>query len=153
MTKRFTATTNRVLQYFVTLGPVGYFPYAPGTYGSILSCILIYFFPSVCTHPLFVVAFAAASVVALNIITLEEKDPGYVVIDEVAGMFVVMAGHGVSLLHLLAGFLLFRFFDIVKPYPIRKMEMFRKGYGIVADDILAGIFANLLLVAGKRLLP
>jgi phosphatidylglycerophosphatase A len=153
MTKRFTATTNRVFKYFATLGPIGYFPYAPGTYGSILACVIIYFFPSVCTHPLFVALFIVISLVALNGLALEEKDPGYVVIDEVAGMFVTMMGHNMTILGLLAGFLLFRFFDIVKPYPIRRMEVFRKGYGILADDILAGIFGNILLIIGRRMLP
>jgi phosphatidylglycerophosphatase A len=75
------------------------------------------------------------------------------VIDEVAGMLVAMAGHSISFLSLLAGFLLFRFFDIVKPYPIRRVEVFRKGYGILADDIIAGIFVNLLLIVGRRVLP
>lgn len=153
MTKRFTATTNRVLQHFVTLGPIGYFPYAPGTYGSILACIFIYLFPSVFAHPLFVALFIVASLIALNSLVLDEKDPGYVVIDEVAGMFVVMAGHNINILSLLAGFLLFRFFDIIKPYPIKRMETFQRGYGILADDILAGIFANLLLILGRRILP
>jgi phosphatidylglycerophosphatase A len=153
MTKRFTATTNNVLRLFVTLGPIGYLPFAPGTYGSAFACILLYFFPSVFAHPLFVAALVVAALVALNSFTLESNDPGYIVIDEVAGMLVAMAGQSISFLSLLAGFLLFRFFDIVKPYPIRRVEVFRKGYGILADDIIAGIFVNLLLIVGRRVLP
>jgi len=153
MTKRFTATTNNVLRLFVTLGPIGYLPFAPGTYGSAFACILLYFFPSVFAHPLFVAAFVVAALVALNSLTLESNDPGYIVIDEVAGMLVAMAGQSISFLSLLAGFLLFRLFDIVKPYPIRRVEVFRKGYGILADDIIAGIFVNLLLIVGRRVLP
>jgi phosphatidylglycerophosphatase A len=107
----------------------------------------------VCTHPLFVALFIVISLVALNSLALEEKDPGYVVIDEVAGMFVTMMGHNTTILSLLTGFLLFRFFDIVKPFPIRRMEVFRKGYGILADDVLAGIFGNILLIMGRRMLP
>jgi len=153
MTKRFTATTNNVLRLFVTLGPIGYLPFAPGTYGSAFACILLYFFPSVFAHPLFVAALVVAALVALNSLTLESNDPGYIVIDEVAGMLVAMAGQSISFLSLLAGFLLFRLFDIVKPYPIRRVEVFRKGYGILADDIIAGIFVNLLLIVGRRVLP
>lgn len=152
MTKRFTATTNRVFHLFVTLGPIGYLPFAPGTYGSAFACILLYFFPSVFAHPLFVVALVVVALIALNSLSLESSDPGYIVIDEVAGMLVAMVGHSISLLSLLAGFLLFRFFDIVKPYPIRRVEVFRKGYGILADDIIAGIFVNLLLIVGRRVL-
>ena len=153
MTKRSTATTHKAFHLFVTLGPVGYLPFAPGTYGSAFACILIFLFPAVFTHPLFIAIFIVISLVALNSLVLEEKDPGNVVIDEVAGMFVSMAGHSVSFLGLLAGFMLFRFFDIVKPYPIRKAEALRKGYGILADDVIAGIFVNLILFFGRRILP
>ena len=153
MTKRFTATTNSVFHLFVTLGPIGYLPYAPGTYGSVLACILLYFFSSVFTHPLFVLIFIVVSLIVLNSLTLEVSDPGYIIIDEVAGMFIAMAGQGVTFLSLLAGFVLFRFFDIVKPYPIRRVEALPKGYGILADDIVAGVFANLLLILGRRMLP
>ena len=153
MTKRFTATTNNVFHLFVTLGPIGYLPYAPGTYGSVLACILLYFFSSVFTHPLFVLIFIAVTLIVLNSLTLEVNDPGYIIIDEVAGMFIAMAGQGVTFLSLLAGFVLFRFFDIVKPYPIRRVEALPKGYGILADDIVAGVFANLLLILGRRMMP
>ncbi|MBP1746412.1 MAG: phosphatidylglycerophosphatase [Deltaproteobacteria bacterium] len=153
MTKRFTATTNSVFHLFVTLGPIGYLPYAPGTYGSVLACILLYFFSSVFTHPLFVLIFIVVSLIVLNSLTLEVSDPGYIIIDEVAGMFIAMAGQGVTFLSLLAGFVLFRFFDIVKPYPIRRVEALPKGYGILADDIVAGVFANLLLILGRRMMP
>lgn len=153
MTKRFTATTNSVFHLFVTLGPIGYLPYAPGTYGSVLACILLYFFSSVFTHPLFVLIFIVVSLIVLNSLTLEVSDPGYIIIDEVAGMFIAMAGQGVTFLSLLAGLVLFRFFDIVKPYPIRRVEALPKGYGILADDIVAGVFANLLLILGRRMMP
>jgi len=142
-----------VFHLFVTLGPIGYLPYAPGTYGSVLACILLYFFSSVFTHPLFVLIFIVVSLIVLNSLTLEVSDPGYIIIDEVAGMFIAMAGQGVTFLSLLAGFVLFRFFDIVKPYPIRRVEALPKGYGILADDIVAGVFANLLLILGRRMMP
>jgi phosphatidylglycerophosphatase A len=153
MTKRFTATINNVFHLFVTLGPIGHLPFAPGTYGSAFACILLYFFPSVFTHPLFIAALVVAALIVLNRLPLEGNDPGYIVIDEVVGMFITMAGHGTTFLNLLIGFVLFRFFDIIKPYPIKRVEAFRKGYGILADDILAGIFANLLFIIGRRILP
>lgn len=153
MIKRFTGTTNNVLHLFVTLGPIGYLPFAPGTYGSAFACILLYFFPSVVAHPLFIIFLIAAALIALNRLTFEENDPGYIVVDEVIGMFITMAGHNTTFLNLLIGFGLFRFLDIIKPYPIRRVEGFRKGYGILADDIVAGIFANLLLILGRRMLP
>jgi len=152
MTKRFTATTNNVFHLFVTLGPIGYLPYAPGTYGSVFACIFLYMFPSIFAHPFFLLIFIATSLIALNNVVLDGNDPGYIVIDEVAGMFVAMAGHSVTFLSLLAGFILFRIFDIIKPYPIRQVERLRRGYGILADDIVAGAFANFLLILGGLIL-
>ncbi len=79
------------------------------------------------------------------------EDPGYIVIDELAGMFITMAGHKPSLIMIIAGFFLFRIFDIIKPFPVHAVERYRKGYGIMADDILAGIYANIILWLGYLL--
>jgi phosphatidylglycerophosphatase A len=73
------------------------------------------------------------------------KDSYRVVIDEVAGMWVAMLFIPPTLTLLIAGFILFRFFDIVKPLYIRKMEAFKGGWGVMLDDVLAGIYANLVL--------
>ena len=70
-------------------------------------------------------------------------DPGEVVIDELCGYLVAMTGHGVNFVSILSGFLLFRLFDIWKPWPIRSLEKkLPGGAGIMADDVLAGIYAN-----------
>lgn len=82
---------------------------------------------------------------------LGRKDPSIVVIDEVAGQFITFLF--VSILHyaqfrwqvILAGFLLFRVFDIWKPYPVRRLEALESGLGIMADDVLAGIYAAMVL--------
>lgn len=79
------------------------------------------------------------------------EDPGYIVVDELAGMFITMAGHRLSIINLIAGFLLFRIFDIIKPYPAYDIQRLRKGYGIMADDVIAGIYANIVLWAGYLL--
>ncbi len=72
-------------------------------------------------------------------------DPGEVVIDELCGYLVAMTGHPVSFVSILSGFLLFRLFDIWKPWPIRSVERkLQGGAGIMVDDVLAGIFANVL---------
>ena len=73
------------------------------------------------------------------------KDSSRVVIDEVAGMWISVCfiPHSISLL--IAGFILFRFFDILKPLYIRKLEALPGGWGVMADDVLAGIYANLIL--------
>ena len=71
------------------------------------------------------------------------NDPSEVVIDEVAGFFAATFFLPPSLLVMALGFVLFRFFDILKPYPIRRLEALKGGWGIVMDDLLAGLYANL----------
>ncbi len=75
------------------------------------------------------------------------KDSYRVVIDEVAGMFISVLFVPMDWKWLLAGFVLFRFFDIAKPLYIRKMEALKGGWGVMLDDVLAGIYANIILQA------
>jgi phosphatidylglycerophosphatase A len=77
----------------------------------------------------------------------ERQDPGYVVIDEVAGQWLALVWAQVDLSHMLAGFLFFRLFDIVKPPPARQLERLPAGWGIMCDDLAAGVYALLLMVA------
>ncbi|HPC67632.1 MAG TPA: phosphatidylglycerophosphatase A [Syntrophorhabdaceae bacterium] len=138
---------NKGLLFFVTCGFIGYLPFMPGTYASALGCIILYIFPvdSIMSYIFIIICLVALSIICLNRMRLVSSDPPYVVIDEMAGMLVTMVGHRATMINLIAGFILFRFFDIVKPNPIRYVERYKKGYGIMADDILAGVFANICL--------
>ena len=138
-------TQNRVLLWFATCGYVGYMPVAPGTWASLLACILFYFFP-VLTNPIVIVPFVAVGVFASEKVRGEAKDPGFIVIDEFVGMAITMAYRPLTIGYLAAGFILFRLFDILKPYPIRKLEQLPGGYGIMADDVLAGVAGNVVLL-------
>jgi len=142
--------TNNSLLFIVTCGFIGYLPGAPGTYASILGCVIVYLFTfnSVFGNVVFVCCLAVCSVACINLLKYNGEDPSYIVIDELVGIFITMAGHKTNLLNIIIGFILFRFFDIIKPYPIRRVENFKGGYGIVADDVLAGIFANLFMYLG-----
>lgn len=82
---------------------------------------------------------------------LERKDPGVIVIDEVAGMMVAVLLLPRTLGVLLCAFLLFRLFDIWKPFPAREAQALRGGFGIVVDDLIAGVYA-LVLIMGARML-
>jgi phosphatidylglycerophosphatase A len=75
------------------------------------------------------------------------EDPGHVVIDEVAGQWIALIYSQVDLKHVLAGFLLFRLFDISKPWPARQLESLPAGRGILFDDVAAGVYALLLMLA------
>ena len=77
--------------------------------------------------------------------TIWGKDPARVVIDEVSGMCISLLFVPVSVKYVISALILFRFFDIVKPLYIRKLEKFPGGWGIMLDDVLAGLYANILL--------
>jgi phosphatidylglycerophosphatase A len=151
---------------------VGYLPLAPGTWGSLVG-IGLYFLVrralvsalavspelGLNTFGLFyvVAAFEILFVTALSLVGFwsasrteqlsEKKDPGKVVIDEVAGQFIALIPVpfvlGTAWWTVIVAFILFRFFDIVKPYPARKLESLPGGLGIMADDLVAGIYAAL----------
>jgi phosphatidylglycerophosphatase A len=72
-------------------------------------------------------------------------DPGPVVIDEVLGQLVTLAFIPVAVPAAITGFVLFRIFDVIKPYPANRLERFHGGLGIMADDVMAGIYANIVL--------
>jgi phosphatidylglycerophosphatase A len=141
---RMARHLQKLLLCFVTCAFVGYLPFAPGTFASILAVVILLLlpFPSLAAYILFTLFLVILSVAALNALDLGDADPPYVVIDEFTGMYVAMAGHSPTVASLIIGFILFRIFDILKPYPVKQAEGLKKGYGIVADDVLAGIFAN-----------
>ena len=91
----------------------------------------------------------AAGIPAATLVERESgrQDPGHVVIDEVAGQWIALIYSRVNLSHLLAGFLFFRLLDIVKPWPARQLESLPAGWGIMLDDVAAGVYALLLMLA------
>lgn len=129
---------------------VGHIPFAPGTFGSILGLPLGFILAGLAL-PL---AIAGAGLFILGAVwiandaekLLKQSDPGCIVIDEIAGMAVTLIGLPVNLKIALMGFILFRILDVVKPFPIRILDQRLKGgLGVVMDDVVAGIFANVLL--------
>jgi len=133
----------------------GYSPFAPGTAGAIVGCIALWLFKkynliSTTNTPVLFIGLILITTVLGIIATdkLEEdwgKDPSKVVLDEVIGMWITMMFVPFTPLYVLIGFGLFRFFDIAKPLGIRKLESLKGGVGVMADDILAGIYANIIL--------
>jgi phosphatidylglycerophosphatase A len=129
---------------------VGHFPVAPGTLTSAIIVVLYKFFLYRLSWPLYLALFFAFFVLGILVsdITsrmLKIKDPRTVVIDEAAGQFITLFLISPQWSLCAAGFVLFRFFDITKPFPIKQVETFPGGLGIMLDDILAAIFAGILL--------
>lgn len=128
---------------------VGLCPVAPGTAGSLVSVILIYFLP---THLWLFNTLAMLILLIVGVATsrciettLQITDPSWVVIDEVLGMYLTVFWLPKCWIFYLAGFALFRFFDITKPYPIKLIESIKSpGWGIMLDDVAAAIYACLV---------
>ena len=127
----------------------GLVPFAPGTFGTLAAVPLVIGFGFLGNWTAF---FCVMGISGLAIWVSREaenllgkKDPSAVVIDEVAGLSVTMLLVPLSWLSLCAGFFLFRFFDIIKPWPANRAEKLRGGLGIVLDDLTAGVYAHLTL--------
>jgi phosphatidylglycerophosphatase A len=139
----------------------GYAPVASGTVGSLVTAIAIWLLPlpplRVAVTPLRI-AVALAVVILLGIWAgsrvervLGRKDPGVIVIDEVAGMLLSVVLLPLSIPVLVTAFLLFRLFDIWKPFPARESQALTGGMGVMVDDLIAGLY-TLVLVMGARAL-
>lgn len=127
----------------------GYSPFAPGTAGSAVGLAFVWAmtFMEGPAQVAFTALVTLLSMFAADIVakSIGLKDPGLVVADEIAGMMVTMLMVPITIKTALIGFVLFRVMDVVKPPPARQFERFKGGIGIVADDLMAGVYANLVL--------
>ena len=133
-----------------TVFKAGYIPIAPGTVGSIIGLLVFWLIKDYAsfTIEMFVaVALFFAGVWASTIVeqVLERHDPGVVIVDEVVGMLVALMLLPPTITVMFLAFLLFRVFDIIKPYPARWCEQLSRGWGIMTDDIVAGLYVNVLI--------
>ena len=172
---RITRTPKDYLAVAIATCGVGYLPLAPGTWGSLVGigvyalvrgAAMKFFFDAGAgrnfnlLHVYYgVVAIELVAILAISLAGIwaasrteklsGKKDPGKVVIDEVAGQFIALIPVpfvlGTAWWTAILAFILFRFFDIVKPYPARKLESLEEGLGIMADDIVAGVYAAIVV--------
>ena len=149
---------TRLAVFVATVGYCGYFPIAPGTVGSAAG-LVVYALVRWAGLPVveagaIVVLFAAGVWAG----TTAERyfggiDPGPIVIDEVVGMLITLAFIPVGWSAAATGFVLFRIFDVVKPYPAGRFERMHGGLGVMADDAMAAVYANVCLRLTMWLLP
>ena len=146
-----------VLVSIATCGIVGYFPIAPGTAGSAVGVGLVAavaFLPLSHAQKIAVAALLAAGIFGLGVRAAGEAekffgrtDPGHVVIDEVVGqMITLLAWPETRWKWLLAGFITFRALDVIKPFPAGRAEHVPGGWGIMLDDVIAGVYGLALLL-------
>ena len=145
---------RRVGVLVATVGGAGYFPVAPGTVGSAVGVGMYLLLPPAWLLPV------TGFVTLLGIWASGEaarhfgrEDPGPVVVDEVAGQLLTLVFTGVGVRGAILGFLLFRILDIVKPWPANRFERLPGGVGIMADDLMAGVYGNILMQLAVRLAP
>jgi phosphatidylglycerophosphatase A len=146
-----TATQKgKLIKILATGFGAGLSPVAPGTAGTlvgVLVCLISYPLPWI-LRLAFVLAIAAASIYVSHQAEAiyGKKDDQRIVIDEIAGFQVAMLPVAVTGLHLLFAFVLFRMFDIWKPFPVNRLQNLKGGWGVVADDLGAGAYAGLILL-------
>lgn len=136
-----------LLRQIATLSFAGYIPAAPGTFGTLVAAVLVWLLKP---GPLPLFLFAVVSILAGTYAAGQAelvlgRDSSHIIIDEFAGYLVSVLFLPLSDGYLLAAFALFRAFDILKPPPIRRMEKLPGGVGVMADDVAAGIAANIVL--------
>ena len=154
MTLPHAAPKSRLSWLIATFFGIGHLRPGSGTWAAGVTVLLwwmaVRWLPAPFPLPLALalsVVITLAGIPASTVVARESgsKDPGFVVIDEVAGQMIALIGVPLDWKYLLAGFILFRSFDIVKPFPLRRLESLPGGAGIMLDDVGAGLYALVLL--------
>ena len=148
----------RLARLIVTFFYIGHAKIAPGSIASLVTTLIFYFFAKHLISYLFIIIILITSILAFFAVSiytyeLSEKDRSEIVIDEVIGQSIALLPlllfehtNPPQLFMCIISLLFFRFFDIVKPYPINKFDRMNNTFGVIFDDILAGIFSALLLI-------
>ena len=144
---------NHIATALASVFYIGFIPGAPGTYGSFATVAALYFIgeyggwihPEALLAGVGIITILGILASALASKMAGDEDPSFVVIDEVAGQALTFFCVPFSVVNIVLGFVMFRLFDIFKPWPIRKLEPLPHGIGIMADDLLAGVYACALL--------
>lgn len=141
---------NKLANLFSTVLKIGYLPIAPGTWGSLVAVVIWFLIIESTSTITFITAIIIIFILGVYTSSITErhlaqKDPSIIVIDEWVGQWIALLFVPKSLLLGLVAFALFRLFDIWKPYPIKLLDKYPKGWGIMLDDVLAGVYALLVL--------
>jgi phosphatidylglycerophosphatase A len=152
---RAVGLLDRLAVLIATVFGAGYSPLVPGTVGSAVTVALLWLIPfSSAGLVLFLVAVVVVGTWAAHRAerVIGGKDPGAIVIDEVAGMTLSVVAFPLTPSVLLVGFVLFRIFDVWKPPPARESQRIRGGVGVMIDDLIAGLYALAIIAVSRRLL-
>ena len=144
----------QLIKFIASFGYLGYSPFASGSVASVAGALMCYFFAGqTCVYiGVFLIVTALGFMVSGPMEKIEgKKDPSAVVIDEVAGSFIAFFMLPLSFSVFITAFFLFRAFDMFKIYPADKLESLGGSYGIMMDDLVAGLYTNIIMQAALRL--
>jgi len=153
---------NKFSEYLSTLFGIGLFPKAPGTAGTLFAAIVYFVLPDIWFSSFFyIIAFLVViilgSLISVYFISKAEielgHDSGKIVLDEFWGYLIAVIFLPKTLLIIFLAFVLFRIFDILKPEPVNVLQKLPRGWGVMADDIMAGIYSNFVLQILIRVFP
>ena len=134
---------------------IGYLPLVPGSFGSLAAVGLVYLLKATNSPTYFLSTFCIFVLGLLTCGRMEnlsgKKDPGCIVIDEVAGMLIALSFMPVNLKVVFLGFFIFRILDTLKPYPAGRLQHLRGSAGVMMDDLIAGIYTNIVLLVILKL--
>ena len=146
---KFKRAGNFLVKATSTIFFIGYLPLVPGTFGSIAGVGLFYLLKRTTAVTYFLFIFG---IIALGLTTcgrmeklLNKKDPSCIVIDEVAGMLIALSFMPYDLKVIFLSFLIFRILDTLKPYPAARLQNRHGAIGVIGDDLVAGIYTNIVL--------
>lgn len=152
--EKSVATKSSPSWLIATFFGIGFVPPGPGTWAAAVTVVLwwgaSHWLQADRLLPAAIIASLVVTIIGIppsTVVARESgvKDPGFVVIDEVAGQMIALIGVPLNWKYLLASFILFRAFDIVKPFPLRRLEKLPEGIGIMMDDVGAGLYALVLV--------
>ncbi len=145
---RIQRVMEKIIKRSVTLGSIGYFP-APGTLGTFvtLPCVYALSYMPLLLQAVAIIIFCwyAYRAIAISLPSFDSNDPSEIIIDECAGTLITFFGLSLSPLIMVSGFVLFRVFDIFKPFGIKWCERLPGAWGVLVDDCVAGCAAHLIL--------
>jgi phosphatidylglycerophosphatase A len=149
---------RRLALFISTFGYVGYAPLAPGTFGSAAGLAVFYAVRSTGSVAVEIGAIAALFAIGIWAGTVAEHhfggvDPGPIVLDEVVGMLITLCLLPVNLAGAIAGFVVFRVLDVIKPFPSARFEKLPGGLGVMADDGMAAIYGKLVMRGRIAVMP
>jgi phosphatidylglycerophosphatase A len=139
---------NFVVKILSTFFYLGYLPFVPGTFGSIAGVFIFLLISG--NTPLYIILTLFLTILGFTVSSKAEgifnkKDAKYIVIDEVSGMLLALLFIPLDLKLVIIGFFLFRILDTFKPYPADRIQEFKGGLGVMGDDIVAGLYTNIIL--------